>query len=242
MTAFRRTARLEHRLTRPNASLSDLAAAAGLALEHELATLAVSPWLVKPAARLLARSQVRVATVIGYPHGGQVAAVKAFEASNALEHGATQLDFVLNAGALVSGDDDAVLNDMLAVVEMAHSALAVSGVIVQAAPLSDELMRRACQLAARAGADYVVTSSGEDPAAATIARTRFLRRVIGEQLEVKAAGIFTDLAQVADLVEAGAVRISTSFSADLAASAAAWLREPAPASSTPLADVAAAAG
>lgn len=242
MTALRRTARLEHRLTRPNASLAELTAAVGLALEHQLATLAVSPWLVKPAARLLARTPVRLATVIGYPHGGQVAAVKAFEASNALEHGATQLDFVLNAGALVSGDDDAVLNDMLAVVEMAHSALAVSGVIVQAAPLSEELMRRACQLAARAGADYVVTSSGEDPAAVTIARTTFLHRAVGEQLEVKAAGIFTDLAQVADAVDAGADRISTSFSADLAASVTAWQRGPAVTTATPLADVAAAAG
>jgi deoxyribose-phosphate aldolase len=243
MTALRRTARLEHRLTRPNASLAELDAAVGLAVEHQLAALAVSPWLVKPAARLLARTPVRVATVIGYPHGGQVAAVKAFEASKALEHGATQLDFVLNAGALVSGDDEAVLNDMLAVVEMAHSALAVSGVIVQAAPISEELMRRACRLAARAGADYVVTSSGEDPAAATIERAKFLHRAVGEQLEVKAAGIFTDLAQVADAVAAGAGRISTNFSAELAARVTAWLREPATTNATPpLADVAAAAG
>jgi deoxyribose-phosphate aldolase len=242
MTGLRRTARLEHRLTRSNASVAELSAAAGLALEHQLATLVVTPWLVRPAARLLARTPVRLATVIGYPHGGQVAAVKAFEASKALEHGATQLDFVLNAGALVSGDDDAVLNDMLAVVEMAHSALAASGVIVEAAPLNDELIRRACQLAARAGADYVVTSCGEDAAAATISRTRFLHATVGEQLEVKAAGVLTDLAQVVDAVEAGASRISTSFSADLAASVTAWMRDPASAGATaPLADIAAAA-
>lgn len=100
-------------MTQPTASLADLHAAAGLALEHQLATLLVSPWLVKPAARLLSRTPVRVATVIGFPHGGQVAAVKAFEASTALEHGATQLDVMLNAGALVSGDDDAVLRTCL---------------------------------------------------------------------------------------------------------------------------------
>ena len=113
MTALARTPRLEHRLTQPTATMADLHAAAGLALEHELDTLLVSPWLVKAAARLLSRSRARVGTVIGFPHGGQVAAVKAFEASTALEHGATQLDVMLNAGALVSGDDDAVLNDML---------------------------------------------------------------------------------------------------------------------------------
>ena len=241
MTGLRRTARLEHRLTRSNASLAELSAGAALVLEHQMATLAVTPWLVRPAARLLARTPVRVATVIGYPHGGQVAAVKAFEASKALEHGATQLDFMLNAGALVSGDDEAVLNDMLAVVEMAHSALAVSGVIVEAAPLGDELIRRACQLAARAAADYVVTSCGEDAAAATISRTRFLHAAVGEQLDVKAAGVLTDLAHVVDAVEAGASRISTSFSADLAASVTAWLRDPASAATAPLADIAAAA-
>jgi deoxyribose-phosphate aldolase len=243
MTALRRTARLEHRLTRPNASLAELDAAIGLALEHQLASLAVSPWLVKPAARRLARTQVRIATVIGYPHGGQVAAVKAFEASKALEHGATQLDFVLNVGALVSGDDEAVLNDMLAVVEMAHSALATTGVIVQAGALNQELVRRACRLAARAGVDSVATSTGEEPAATTIEWASFLRRVVDEQLQVTAAGLFTDLDQVIDAVAAGADRISTSFSAELAGVAAAWLREPAPSTSKPsLADVAAAAG
>jgi deoxyribose-phosphate aldolase len=242
MTALRRTARLEHRLTRPNASLAELDVAIGLALEHELATLSVSPWLVRQAARSLARSSVRVATLIGFPHGGHLAAVKAFEASKALEDGATQLDFVLNGGALVSGDDGAVLNDMLAVVEMAHSALAATGVIVQLGGLDEELIRRACRLAARAGADYVVTSSGDEPADLTIERTSFLRRVVVEQLEVKAAGAFTDLAAVIAAVAAGADRISTSFSADLAGAVSAWQREAAPVTSEPsLADVGAAA-
>ena len=241
MTALRRTTRLEHRLTQPNASLADLHPAIGLALEHDLATLTVSPWLVRPAARLLARSPVRVATVIGYAHGGQVAAVKAFEASQALEDGATQLDFVLNAGALVSGDDEAVLNDMLAVVEMAHSAMAVSGVIVQAAPLSDELIRRACRLASRAAADYLVTTAGEEPAAAAIELVSLLHRVVGEELEVTAAGVFTDLAQVAAAVAAGAGGISTSFSAALAGETTAWLRESEAAPTESLADVAATA-
>jgi deoxyribose-phosphate aldolase len=243
MTAPRRTARLEHRLTRPNASLAELDAAVGLALEHGLASLAVSPWLVRAAARGLARTPVRVATLIGFPHGGQVAAVKAYEASTALEDGATQLDFVLNAGALVSGDDGAVLNDMLAVVEMAHSALATTGVIVQTGALDEELIRRACRLAARAGVDYVVTSTGDQPAAATVQWTSFLHRVVGDQFEVKAAGDLADLAAVTAAVAAGADRISTSFSAELAGAASAWLREPAPTTTQPsLADLGAAVG
>jgi deoxyribose-phosphate aldolase len=242
MSAPRRTARLEHRLTRPSASLAELDAAIGLALGNELASLTVSPWLVRAAARGLARSPVRVATVIGFPHGGQVAAVKAFEASKALQDGATQLDFVLNAGALVSGDEAAVLDDMLAVVEMAHSALAVAGVIMQAGTLDEEQIRRACRLAARAGVDSVVTSTGDEKAAATAQRASLLRRVVGDQLEVKAAGEFSDLSEIAAAVAAGADRISTSFSAELAAAAVAWLRQPAPTAAASLADIGAAVG
>jgi deoxyribose-phosphate aldolase len=241
MTAPRRTVRLEHRLTRPSASLAELDAAIGLVLEHQLASLAVSPWLVRSATRGLARSPVRIATVIGFPHGGQVSAVKAYEASKALEDGATQLDFVLNAGALLSGDDGAVLSDMLAVVEMAHSALAATGVIVQSGLLDEELLRRACRLAARAGVDYVVTSTTDEPASASVQSTSFLRRVIGDQIEVKAAGDFGDLAEVKAAASAGADRISTFFSAQLAAAAAVWLRESASLSAQPsLADLGAA--
>lgn len=241
MTALARTAQLEHRLTQPTASLADLHAAAGLAVEHQLATLLVSPWLVKPAARLLSRTPVRVGTVIGFPHGSQVAAVKAFEASTALEHGATQLDVMLNAGALVSGDDDAVLNDMLAVVEMAHSALATCGVIVRAGPLSEELLRRACRLAARSAAAYVVTSDGQEPAAATVEQARFLHGVVGGHLQVKAAGEFTELSQLVEAVAAGADRISTAFSPQLAAEFLAWQQQPAPKTTGSPADVGAAA-
>ena len=243
MTAPRRTARLEHRLTQPSASLADLDLAAALALEHGLHTLAVNPWLVRPAARRLARTPVKVGTVIGFPHGGQVASAKAFEASVALEHGASQLDFVLNAGALLSGDDEAVLDDMLAVVEMAHSALAACGVIVPVGMLGEELARRACRLAARAGVDHVTTSTGDEPAAATLERVHLLRRVGDEQLAVKAAGTVSEVDQLAALLAAGAVCVSAPFSAQLAAEAALLLAQGPPGLSEPaLADVGAATG
>ena len=242
MTALRRAARFEHRLTRPNASLADLDGAAALAMEHGLAALVVSPWLVKPAGRLLARSGVRLGTVIGFPHGGQVTAVKAFEASKALEHGAIELDFVLNVGALVSGDDEAVVADMLAVVEMAHSAMASAGVILGGPELDDELVRRACRLAARSGADYVVTSPGDEPAAATIERTGHLHRAVGGQLGVKAAGLLSEAAELAMAVAAGASRIGTEFSRHLARDAADLLAAARDRAVSPLADVGAAAG
>ena len=221
MTAsVRRAVRLEHRLTQPNASLSDLEAAVALATEHELAALTVSPWLVKAAKRRLGRSRVTLGTVIGYPYGGQLLSVKAFEASKALEQGATQIDFVLNGGALASGDDETVFNDMLAVVDMAHSALAAAGVIIESGPLPEELVRKACHLAERAGADYVVTSAGAATARATVARTRVLRDSVGPRIGVKASGRFRNADQIAEAADAGAARVSAQLSSALARSAA----------------------
>lgn len=219
--SVRRALRLEHRLTQPNASLADLDDAMALAAEHEVAALTVNPWLIKAAKRQLGRTRVTLGTVIGYPSGGQMLSVKAFEASKALEQGATQIDFVLNGGALVSGDDETVFNDMLAVVDMAHSALAAAGVIVEPAPLSDELVRKACHLAERAGADYVVTSPGDQTARASVARTKVLRDSVGPRIGVKAAGRFRTLEQLLEATAAGATRVSASLTGSLARSASA---------------------
>jgi deoxyribose-phosphate aldolase len=222
MTASaRRALRLEHRLTQPNASLADLEAAVALATEHELAALTVNPWLVKAARRRLGRSRLTLGTVIGFPHGSQILSVKAFEASKALEQGATQIDFVLNGGALVSGDEETVFNDMLAVVDMAHSALASAGVIVEAAPLGDDLVRRACRLAERAGADYVVTSAGAATVRSTISRVRLMRDSVGPRIGVKASGRFRTPDQLLDAAGAGASRVSAVLSSAMARAAAA---------------------
>jgi deoxyribose-phosphate aldolase len=221
MTAsVRRALRLEHRLTQPNASLRDLEAAVALATEHEVASLTVTPWLVKAAKRQLGRSRVTLGTVIGFPSGSQILSVKAFEASKALEQGATQIDFVLNGGALASGDEETVFNDMLAVVDMAHSALAAAGVILEAAPQTDELIRRACRLAERSGADYVVTSTGNATVRDTIARTRLVRDSVGPRIGVKASGRFRTLVQLVDATNAGASRVSVLLTATLARLAA----------------------
>ena len=225
MTALRRIARLEHRLTRPGASLGDLDAALRIVREHDLATLTVTPWLVRPAARLGLPAGVRLGAVIGYPHGGQVSAVKAFEASRALEDGATELDFVVNAGALLSGDEAGALADMQAVVEMAHAALARCGAIVQTGQLSDDVVVRAARLAVRAGVDHLVTSTGEEPASVAIGLTSTLHRLAGEH-DVKAAGVFTTLAEITAAFAAGAGGVSTALSPELAVEVDAWLREP----------------
>lgn len=223
MTAIgRRAARLEHRLTRPNASLAELEAAVALAVEHECAAICVNPWQVRAAKRVMGRSRMRLGTVVGYPHGTQILAVKAFEASKALEQGANQVDFVLNGGALLSGDEEIVYNDMLAVVDMAHSALAVAGVIVGAEPLDDDLLRRACRLAERAGADYVVTSPGDVPARRSVRQAAVLRDSVGPRVQVKASGRFRRPADLRAAAAAGAARISAELTTDLLQAVAGW--------------------
>jgi deoxyribose-phosphate aldolase len=235
MTAIgRRAARLEHRLTRPTASLAELDKAVALALEHDCAAVTVNPWLVKAARRALGRSRMRLGTVVGFPSGTQILAVKAFEASKALEQGANQIDFVLNAGALFSKDDELVFNDMLAVVDMAHSALAVAGVIVEAEPMSDDMVSRACRIAERAGADYVVTSAGEVPARRTVQRTALLRDSVGPRVEVKAAGRFRTLADIRAAGSAGASRVSAELSLELATAARALFASASDGSPEPL--------
>jgi deoxyribose-phosphate aldolase len=216
MSTGRRAVRLEHLLTTPNASLRDLDDAVDLALEHDLvAALTVSPWLVKAAHRKLGRSRVKLGTVIGYGHGGQLLAVKAFEASKALEHGANQIDFVMNGGALVSGEEETVYNDMLAVVDMAHSSLASAGVIIEAEALPDELVRKACRLAERAGADQVVTSTGGATARHAIGLTSVLRDSVGPRVQVKAAGRFKEADEVVAAMDAGAARVASGLTQDL---------------------------
>ena len=232
MTIGRRAVRLEHRLTAPNATLEQLAVAVHLATEHDLAGLTVAPWLVKSAKRLLGRSRVALGTVVGFPHGGQLLTVKAFETSKALEHGASQIDFVMNGGALLSGDDEAVYNDMLAVIDMAHSALATAGVIIEAEPLPDDLVRRACRLAERAGADFVVTGTGGSLPRRTISRAAMLRDSVGPRVGVKAAGRLRLADDLRAVAAAGASRIETGFSPSILREAA-RLREAA-SSPTPL--------
>ena len=218
MTAIgRRVARLEHRLTRPNASLTELEVAVALAIEHDCAAVTVNPWLVKAAKRALGRSRMRLGTMIGSPNGTQILTVKAFEASKALEQGANQIDFVLNAGALLSGEDEIVYNDMLAVVDMAHSALAVAGVVVEAEQMSDDLVSRACRIAERAGVDYVITSAGESAARHAVHRAGLLRDSVGPRVQVKAAGRFRTLADVRAAASAGATRVSAELTPELAA-------------------------
>ena len=208
MTAsVRRAVRLEHRLTQPTASLDDLEAAVALASEHELASLTVNPWLVKAAKRHLGRSRVTLGTVIGFPHGSSTTATKVFEARDALANGATELDMVIQIGALRSGRDQDVRDDIAAVVAMAHEAGAIVKVILENAYLTDEEKERGSRLAEAAGAEFVKTSTGYAPSGATDEDLALMRRVTGTHVQVKAAGGIRTLDDLVRVMNLGVTRI-----------------------------------
>ena len=180
------------------------------AMEYCFYAVCVNPYRVKLAKETLRGSGVRVATVIGFPLGATPTEVKVFEAKKALEDGADELDMVINIGALKDGDYDYVRNDIAEVVKVAHGKNAKVKVIIETCYLTDEEKVKACELAKEAGADFVKTSTGFGTGGATVEDVRLMRKVVGEEMGVKAAGGIRTYEQALAMIEAGATRIGTS--------------------------------
>jgi deoxyribose-phosphate aldolase len=159
---------------------------------------------------LLKGTDVKVCTVIGFPLGASAPDVKVFEAETALRDGATEIDMVINIGALKGRDYTLVARDIAGVVKLGHAAGALVKVIIETALLSEEEKVTACLLAKEAGADYVKTSTGFSGGGATVSDIALMRRVVGPEMGVKASGGVKDYADAKSLVEAGATRIGAS--------------------------------
>jgi deoxyribose-phosphate aldolase len=162
---------------------------------------------------MLRGSGVAVGTVIGFPHGGTTTEVKVFEAEQALRDGATELDMVINIGALRSGRDAYVKDEIAAVVEPAHAAGAIVKVILENAYLDDDQKVRACKLAEAAGADFVKTSTGFAPTGATHEDLVLMRRSVSPRIGVKAAGGVRTLDGLLAVMELGVTRIGATQTA-----------------------------
>ncbi|MGE0041992.1 MAG: deoxyribose-phosphate aldolase [Vicinamibacterales bacterium] len=201
---------IDHTLLKPDATATDIERLCAEAAEHRFATVCVNPTWVALAARLLAGSGVGVCSVVGFPLGATTPDVKQYETRRAIFDGATEIDMVINVGALKSGDVTLVTDDIRAVVGACREGGAVSKVIIEAALLTDEEKVTASVLSKAAGADFVKTSTGFGPGGATVADVALMRRVVGEEMGVKAAGGVRDLAQVQAMVEAGASRVGAS--------------------------------
>src|SRR5919106_5707518 len=198
---------IDHSLLRPELDDAFVEDGCRLAAEYDVASVCVRPVDVRRAASLLDSTDVAVGTVIGFPHGGQRTGTKVFEARQALADGATELDMVIQIGALKSGRDADVRADVKAVVDVAHESGAIVKVIFENAYLTDDEKIRACRLSEAAGADFVKTSTGFAPGGATHEDLRLMRANTSPHIGVKAAGGVRTLDALIDVMNLGVTRI-----------------------------------
>jgi deoxyribose-phosphate aldolase len=201
---------IDHTLLKPDAARTDIETLCREAAEYRFATVCVNPTWVSVCAALLRGSGVDVTSVVGFPLGATTPDVKQYETRRAIFDGAREIDMVINVGALKSGDLRLVERDIEAVAGPCREAGALSKVIIEAALLTDEEKVTACVLAKAAGAHFVKTSTGFGPGGATAADVALMRRTVGQEMGVKAAGGVRDLEGLKAMVAAGATRIGAS--------------------------------
>lgn len=174
------------------------------------ASVCVNPCNVKQVKDALSESDVKVCTVIGFPLGANTTEVKVFETKDAVRNGAQEVDMVINIGALLSGNTDAVYQDIKAVVDAANGATVK--VIIETCYLNDEQKRQACEAALKAGADFVKTSTGFGTGGANAHDVALMRKTVGERMKVKASGGIHNYDEAMSVVEASADRLGVSAS------------------------------
>ena len=201
---------IDHTLLKADATQDQIAQLCYEARKFGFAAVCVNPTHVKLCSQLLQGSQVHVCTVVGFPLGATPPEVKTYETQQAIDDGATEVDMVINIGALKSKDYALVERDVAMVARACHAGGAILKVIIEAALLTDEEKVIACQLAKAAGAEYVKTSTGFGPGGATAHDVALMRQAVGPGLGVKAAGGIKNLADAKEMVAAGATRIGAS--------------------------------
>ena len=199
---------IDHTLLKQDATVEQIDRLLSEAKDYDFASVCVNPCWVAHAKSGLENTDVKVCTVVGFPLGATTSAVKAFETKEAIQNGADEIDMVINVGALKSGNADLVESDIRAVVEASSDKLVK--VIIEACLLTDEEKVQACQLAQKAGADFVKTSTGFSTGGATLPDVKLMRQTVGPDMGVKAAGGTRSYADAVAFVEAGATRIGTS--------------------------------
>lgn len=207
---------IDHTLLKPEATESDIKKLCNEAIQFGFASVCVNPSWVKKASEFLSGSNVPVCTVIGFPLGATLPDVKAYEARRAIFNGAREVDMVINIGALKSGDDCTVEDDIRAVAEAAHENGILLKVIIETALLTDDEKVRACLASKNAGADFVKTSTGFAKGGATADDVSLMRRTVGHALGVKASGGVKGIEDARAMFEAGATRIGASVGVKIA--------------------------
>lgn len=215
LTAKELAQMIDHTLLKADATPAQIAQLCAEAATYQFAAVCVNPVNVAQAAELLRDTEVAVCTVVGFPLGATLPAVKAYETVQVIAAGATEIDMVINIGALKAGLNELVQKDIAAVTRTAHEHGATVKVIIETALLTDAEKRLACELAQAAGADYVKTSTGFAAGGATAADVALMRQTVGPYIGVKAAGGIRTLADAQAMVAAGATRLGASASVSI---------------------------
>jgi deoxyribose-phosphate aldolase len=201
---------IDHTLLKADATKAEIMLLLEEAKQFKFASVCINPKWVKTAAEFLSNTpEVKVCTVIGFPLGATTPEVKAFETKNAIENGAAEVDMVINIGALKDKQYDLVEEDIKAVVDAAKGK-ALTKVIIETCLLTDEEKVKACELAVKAGADFVKTSTGFSNGGATVEDVALMRKTVGPEIGVKASGGVRSLEDTEAMVKAGATRIGAS--------------------------------
>ncbi|TWL02332.1 Deoxyribose-phosphate aldolase [Bacillus licheniformis] len=200
---------IDHTALKPDTVKSEIEALCKEARVYGFASVCVNPCWVKLCAELLKESEVKVCTVIGFPLGAASPETKAFETRQAIADGAGEVDMVINIGALKDRDTGTVEHDIRAVTDAADGKALVK-VIIETSLLTDEEKRLACELAVKAGAEFVKTSTGFSGGGATVRDIKLMREAVGPDIGVKASGGVRDKESALAMIEAGATRIGAS--------------------------------
>jgi len=198
---------IDHSLLKPNLTDREVEEGCRIAAAYRVATVCVRPSDVRQAAELLARSPVRVTTVVGFPHGSTTTAAKVFEAEEAMRNGARELDVVLNIGKLKSRDTAFVRADLKAVTDAAHAQGVIVKIIFENCYLEDEEKIAACRISAEVGADFVKTSTGFGPGGAEDRDLKLMRENTPPAVKLKAAGGIRTLERAIEVRKLGCARV-----------------------------------
>lgn len=206
---------LDHSTLQPYLTEADIRRGCELALKYDCASVCARPCDVPILAEMLAGSDVKVCTVIGFPHGAHQTAIKVAEARLALDEGCEELDMVINIGKMIAGDDDYVRDEIRQLADLAHSRGAILKVILETCYLTDAQKVRCCQLSEEAGADFVKTSTGYGSKGCTIEDLKLMRASVSPKMRVKGSGGIRDLDTVLSARAVGANRCGVSATAKI---------------------------
>ncbi len=198
---------IDHAVLKPDMTDEDLKQHAQMCIENEVYSMCVKPCDIAVTAGLLQNSDVKVSCVLSFPHGADTTATKAFQAKQAIADGVHEIDMVMNIGKFLSGDYDYVLNDIKAVVEVAHKKDILVKVIQESGFLTADQIAKACELSYLAGADFVKTSTGFGPGGAKPEYIDVMIKTVGDKMQVKASGGIRSWDDAVAFLEQGANRL-----------------------------------